>query len=144
MTVNRAMFSSKDTAWATPQALVDGLALIYAGHPAFDLDVCATPETAKAPHYFTPDDDGLAQEWRGFCWMNPPYGREIGKWVRKAWQEGQREGTTVVCLVPCRTDTSWWTEYVTKAESIIYMRGRIRFGGSSAGAPFPTAIVVFR
>lgn len=137
---NETLFKSDRHDWATPQALVDGLAYIFG---RFTLDVCATPETAKAPRYFTPDDDGLSHEWCGTCWMNPPYGREISGWVRKAWESG-KEGATVVCLLPARTDTDWWTRYVTKAETVLFMKGRIKFDGAEHGAPFPSAIVVFR
>lgn len=79
-------FSSKTDLWATPQDFFDKVA---AEHGPFDLDVCALRENAKAPVFFTPEDDGLKQEWFGKCWMNPPYGREIGDWMRKAYEAGQ-------------------------------------------------------
>jgi len=79
----------------------------------------------------------------GVCWMNPPYGRDIGLWVQKAF-ESAHDGATVVCLIPARTDTAWWHEYVIKADETRFVRGRLRFGEASAGAPFPSAIVVFR
>ena len=108
----------------------------------FTIDVCALPETAKCAHYFTPTDDGLTQPWDGVCWMNPPYGRAIAAWMRKAYEESQR-GCTVVCLVPARTDTEWWHQYAMRGE-IRYLRGRVRFGEATSGAPFPSSIVVFR
>jgi phage N-6-adenine-methyltransferase len=77
----------------------------------FDLDVCATAENAKCPRFFSPEQDGLQQRWDGRCWMNPPYGRKIGVWVRKAW-ESALAGATVVCLLPARTDTRWWHDYI--------------------------------
>jgi len=131
-------FSSKTSEWETPQDLFDSLNKVY----NFDLDVCATSENAKCDKYFTKEQNGLNQEWRGGCWMNPPYGREIGKWVKKAY-ESSKTGATVVCLLPARTDTAWWWDYCMKGE-ISFIRGRLKFGGSKNSAPFPSAIVVFK
>lgn len=131
-------FSRKTTLWATPQDFFDKLDEEF----GFDLDVCATPENAKCAHYFTELDDGLTQRWHGTVWMNPPYGRKIGEWVRKA-QESAREGATVVCLVPARTDTRWWHDHVMVGE-IRFVRGRLKFGGAKFNAPFPCAVVIFR
>ena len=132
-------FSSKTDLWATPPEFFAKLDEEF----GFDIDVCALPENAKCQKYFTPAEDGLAQEWRGVCYMNPPYGREIGKWVRKAF-ESARAGATVVCLVPARTDTSWWHDYVTNASEVRFVRGRLKFGAATNSAPFPSAVVVFR
>ena len=96
-------FSSKRNTWETPQDLFDKLDQEF----HFQLDVCALPENAKCKKYFNPAENGLKQKWKGICWMNPPYGREIGKWMKKAY-ESARAGATVVCLVPARTDTAWW------------------------------------
>ena len=131
-------FSSKTDMWATPQDTFDALAAEFG---PFDLDVCATPENAKCPHYYTREDDGLAQPWTGRCFMNPPYGRTIGQWMKKAYEESQR-GALVVCLVPARTDTAWWHDYAMKGQ-IRFLRGRLKFGGSANSAPFPSAVVVF-
>ncbi|MBX9792576.1 MAG: phage N-6-adenine-methyltransferase [Pirellulales bacterium] len=136
--INRAMFSSRTDVWATPQ---DVFALLDAEFH-FDLDVCALPANAKCRRYFTPKQDGLKQEWTGVCWMNPPYGREIGKWMKKALVASLK-GATVVCLVPARCDTAWWHEYATRGE-IRFIRGRLKFGSASSAAPFPSAIVIFR
>ena len=130
-------FSSKTDEWATPQSFFDQLDAEY----GFEVDVCATPENAKCARFYTREQDGLAQEWRGVCWMNPPYGRQIGKWVRKA---AEATGATVVCLIPSRTDTAWWHDYVLPFGDIQYVRGRLKFGGSPHNAPFPCAVVVFR
>jgi phage N-6-adenine-methyltransferase len=109
----------------------------------FTLDVCATAENAKCARYFTPADDGLAQDWgREVCWMNPPYGKEIPKWMAKAY-EASAKGATVVCLVPARTDTRWWHEYAEPADFRRFVKGRIRFVGARYNAPFPCAVVVF-
>lgn len=134
-----AMFSSKTCEWATPIEFFKELDAKY----HFTLDVCATKENAKCEKFFTREDDGLAQEWKGICWMNPPYGREIGKWVKKAFETASQGGGTVVCLLPARTDTAWWHDYCMKGE-ITFVRGRLKFGGCSNSAPFPSAVVVFK
>lgn len=132
-----AMFSSATDRWATPQDLFDELNKTF----TFETDVCATIENAKCANFYTPEQDGLSQEWCGFCWMNPPYGRQIGKWMRKAY-ESSLKGATVVCLVPARTDTAWWHDYAVHGE-ITFLRGRLKFGNAKNSAPFPSAIVVF-
>jgi len=131
-------FSSKTDLWATPQDTFDKLNAEF----GFTLDVCALPTNTKCHRFYTPVADGLAQDWTGnVCWMNPPYGREIGKWMRKAWEESQR-GATVVCLVPARTDTAWWHDYAMKGQ-IRFLLGRLKFGNAKHSAPFPSAVVVF-
>lgn len=134
MSINRGMFSSATDMWATPQDLFDEL---NAEHH-FTLDVCAVAENAKCPRYYSPADDGLMQDWVGVCWMNPPYGREIGRWVQKAYESKAK----VVCLLPARTDTKWFHDYCLKG-SVTFLRGRLKFGGSKNSAPFPSMLVVF-
>ncbi|WP_032881768.1 DNA N-6-adenine-methyltransferase [Acinetobacter sp. WC-323] len=124
--------------WATPQDFFDKLNAIF----DFDLDVCALPENAKCERYFTPEIDGLSQEWTGTCWMNPPYGREISLWIEKA-VETANAGYTVVALLPARTDVGWWQSHCLNRE-IHFIRGRLKFGGSKTNAPFGCAVVVFR
>ena len=131
------MFSSKTDMWETPQWLFDK----YDAQYHFTLDVCATSENTKCAVYFDEETNGLMQPWGGCCWMNPPYGREIGKWVKKAYEESKL-GATVVCLLPSRTDTAWWHDYVMHGQ-VTFMRGRLKFGESKNSAPFPSAIVVF-
>jgi phage N-6-adenine-methyltransferase len=131
------MFSSKTDMWYTPQYLFDKYNAIY----QFQTDVCAIAENAKCLNYYTPEQNGLAQEWTGRCWMNPPYGRNIGQWVKKAYQSSLA-GALIVCLLPARTDTAWWHDYVMKGH-VVFIRGRIKFGGCKNAAPFPSAIVVF-
>ena len=132
------MRSSKSDEWATPYWLFDMLDMKY----HFDLDVCAQSHNTKCAYYFTPEQNGLIQPWApAVCWMNPPYGRAIKEWMKKAYEESQR-GATVVCLVPARTDTAWWHEYAMRGQ-ITFLRGRIRFIGATSSAPFPSAIVVF-
>lgn len=132
-------FSSQTDLWATPQAFFDRWNAAY----GFELDVCALPSNAKCARYFTPEDDGLKQRWEGVCWMNPPYGREIGHWVKKAYLSAQ-EGATVVCLLPSRTDTRWWHSYVVRASEVHFIAGRLKFGDGKNSAPFPSAVAVFR
>lgn len=137
---NEVMFSSKTCEWETPQAFFDALNDEF----HFDLDVCATAENAKCPQYFTKEQDGLSQQWHGGCWMNPPYGREISKWVRKAYESVVTGGCQLVCcLLPARTDTAWWHDYCMNGE-IRFVRGRLKFGGSRNSAPFPSAVVIFK
>lgn len=131
-------FSSASDEWPTPQDFFDKC---NAEFGPLDLDVCATAENAKCPRYFTKADDGLAQVWSGRVWMNPPYGREIGAWMAKAWRSSQA-GALVVCLVPARTDTAWWHDYAAKG-AVRFIRGRLKFGGHKNSAPFPSALVVF-
>jgi phage N-6-adenine-methyltransferase len=131
-------FSSATDLWATPQQTFDRLNEEF----GFETDVCALPSNAKCARFYTPEQNGLSQEWRGVCWMNPPYGRAIGKWMCKAY-ESALTGATVVCLVPARTDTAWWHDYAAKGE-VRFLRGRLKFGGAKNSAPFPSAIVVFR
>lgn len=133
------MFSSASDEWGTPQSLFDELNQEF----RFTIDVCALPHNAKCDRFYSPDDDGLAQEWQGICWMNPPYGRSISEWVCKAYRESQR-GSTIVCLLPARTDTAWFHNYVLGKAEIRWIRGRLSFNDGEGKAPFPSMIVVFR
>ena len=134
---NKGMMSSNTDMWETPQELFDAYNSVY----DFDIDVCAVPQNAKCERYFTPEVDGLKQDWNGTCWMNPPYGRQIGKWVRKAYEES-KNGSVIVCLLPARTDTAWFHDYCMRGK-IKFLRGRLKFGGSKNSAPFPSCVVVF-
>jgi phage N-6-adenine-methyltransferase len=131
-------FSSASDEWATPP---DFFAKCAEEFGSFDLDVCASAENYKAPRFFTKEHDGLTQDWRGRVWMNPPYGRTIATWMRKAYESAQA-GALVVCLVPSRTDTAWWHDYAAKGE-VRFIRGRLKFGGHHNSAPFPSALVIF-
>lgn len=137
---NNLMFSSKDQTWETPIEFFNKVNEEF----KFDIDVCAVDETAKCSNYYTPEIDGLKQDWNGTCWMNPPYGREIGRWIEKAYIESTK-GATVVCLIPARTDTKYWHDYIFKyAEEIRFIKGRLKFGNNANSAPFPSALVVFK
>jgi phage N-6-adenine-methyltransferase len=137
----KVMFSSKTDEWETPQELFDELNKEF----QFDLDVCATNMNTKCAVWYDKESDGLSRNWHytGKCWMNPPYGRQIGKWVKKAYEESQK-GCTVVCLLPARTDTKWFHEYIYGKAEIRFIKGRLKFGGSKNSAPFPSMIVIFR
>lgn len=132
-------FSSASDEWPTPQ---DFFEQCNAEFGPLDLDPCSTHENHKCPRYFTREDNGLAQPWApARVWMNPPYGRDIADWMRKAYVEAQR-GAFVVCLVPARTDTAWWHDYAMKG-TVRFIRGRLKFGGHENPAPFPSALVIF-
>ena len=131
-------YSSNSYEWETPQDLFDELNSEF----RFDVDVCAIPQNAKCKKYFSPIQDGLLQEWNGVCWMNPPYGSQINRWIKKAYISSLK-GATVVCLIPSRTDTKWWHNYAMKGE-IRFIKGRVKFGGCKDSAPFPSAIIIFK
>lgn len=132
-------FSSTSDEWETPQLLFDALDAEF----GFSLDPCATPQNAKCKKYYTQVQDGLTQDWGDeIVFMNPPYGRAIGCWVRKAFHSAL-SGATVVCLLPARTDTRWWHRYAMRGE-IRFFTGRLKFGDSNNSAPFPSAVVIFR
>lgn len=138
MTLTSGLFSSNTDEWSTPSELFNQLNEEF----NFTLDVCATSDNAKCKDYFTKEQDGLSQKWHGTVWMNPPYGRAIAKWIEKAHEYGTTGGTAVA-LIPARTDTRYWHDFVMDATEIRFIKGRVRFGDSDAGAPFPSAIVVF-
>lgn len=139
--VNTGLFTSTTDLWETPKDFFDRLNNEF----HFTLDVCALPENAKCEKYYTPEQDGLSQPWIGMCWCNPPYGRQIGAWVRRAWTSSA-DGATVVMLLPARTDTRWFHEYIYGKDrvEIRFIPGRLKFGGSKNSAPFPSMVCVFR
>jgi site-specific DNA-methyltransferase (adenine-specific) len=137
--ISKVLFSSNKTEWETPGWLFNELDREF----NFTLDVCAIAENAKCKRYFSPEDDGLSQSWQGeVCFMNPPYGREVGAWVQKAYEES-RKGAKVVCLLPARTDTAWFHDYIYGKAEIRFLRGRLKFSGAKNSAPFPSMIVIF-
>lgn len=131
-------FSSTRHDWATPQGLFDTLNAEF----NFTLDPCATDASAKCKKYYTVEDDGLSKSWQDErVFMNPPYGREIGKWVKKAFES---KAELVVCLIPARTDTKWFHEYIYNKSEIRFIRGRVHFDDSKNSAPFPSMLVIFK
>ena len=136
--ITPGMMSSLSNEWTTPQKLFDELNQEF----GFTLDPCCTHQNAKCNKHFTAEENGLDRDWSNeIVFMNPPYGRVIGKWIKKACDES-RKGATVVCLIPSRTDTAYWHDYVMKGQ-IRFIRGRLKFGDGNNPAPFPSAIVVF-
>ena len=139
--LNDGMFSTGNTVIETPQWLFDLLDAEF----HFTLDACALAENAKCARYYTPEDDGLKRKWEGSVWVNPPYGREIGKWTDRAKQQIRYKRVEwVVMLLPARTDTKWWHRSVMKAaQQIRFIEGRLRFVGATGSAPFPSIIVIY-
>jgi phage N-6-adenine-methyltransferase len=147
--MNPVHFSSATDLWSTPQDFFDALNAEF----NFTLDVCATAENAKCPKFYTKEDDGLSQPWwfygtnagreHGAAFVNPPYGKEIGRWVKKASEEAQ-PGFTIVALLPARTDTKWFQDYVLPYAELRWVRGRLKFGGAKNSAPFPSVVAIYR
>lgn len=131
-------FSSETDLWSTPQPFFDTLDREF----HFTLDPCATDDNHKCEKYFTLENDGLLHDWSNeIVFMNPPYGRAIGSWMKKA---SETDGT-VVCLVPSRTDTRWWHDYVIGGGAEVrFIKGRLKFGNAVFNAPFPSAVVIFK
>lgn len=137
-----ALFSSAKGDWGTPAELYESLNSEF----RFICDVCASEENTLCPTcYFTESNSCLTQNWpRGACYMNPPYGRDVGKFMSKAYEQSKL-GSTVVCLVPSRTDTNWWHSFVQdKASEIRFIKGRLKFKGASSSSPFPSALVIYK
>lgn len=142
--MNSALLSSKKMDWCTPQGFYDELDKEF----SFVADVAATEKNKKAPLCYTPETDGLSNTWAlgGAVFCNPPYGKEIGKWVKKAYDEAQK-GATVVMLIPARTDTSYFHDYIYGKAEVRFVRGRLKFtddnGAEQNAAPFPSMVVIF-
>jgi hypothetical protein len=128
--MNKAMTTSKSPSYRTPQKLYDTLNAEF----NFNDDPCPLSDNGI---------DGLMRAWGNRTFMNPPYGKHISKWMMKAYSEAQL-GKTIVCLVPSRTDTIWWHEWVTKANETRFIKGRLTFEGQVNPAPFPSAIVIYK
>ena len=129
MIKSRLFFSSQRLDWKTPKEVYQTLDAEF----NFDFDPCPT----------NPKFDGLKVEWKKSNFVNPPYGKELPKWIKKGYEQS-RIGKTVVFLIPSRTDTRWWHEYCMKADEIRFIKGRLKFDGQKSSAPFPSAIIVFR
>lgn len=128
---------SESSEWETPQEFFDKIQSVY----RLDIDVCATRENTKCVRWWDKKEDGLSKDWTGIrAWMNPPYGREIGKWVEKA---AMGEAEIVVALLPARTDTRWFHEHIYGKAEIRFIKGRLKFGGHKNSAPFPSMLVIY-
>ena len=141
--LNQGLFSSEKQDWCTPQQFFDELDAEF----HFVLDAAATHQNSKCKRCFTPEDDGLIQNWDvGAVYCNPPYGKEIGLWVKKAYEEAQK-GVTIVMLIPARTDTKYFHEYIYHKAEIRFVKGRLKFtdenGVSKGTAPFPSMVVIY-
>jgi len=138
--MNKILFSSNKHDWTTPKDFFEKLNREF----NFTLDPCCYAETALCKKYYTEKEDGLIQDWQGetvFC--NPPYGKEIEKWVEKCYMESLKPNTTVVLLIPNRSDTIWYHEYIHGKAKVEPVKGRLKFGNSKNSAPFPSIWVVF-
>ncbi len=139
--INKGLFSSNSNEWATPVKFYEELNKEF----NFTLDPCATKENAKCSKYYTKEDNGLIQDWGGevvFC--NPPYARELPLWVKKCYEEHKKHGITVVMLIPARTDTRYFHEYIYNKSEIRFIKGRLKFNDCKQSAPFPSMVVVYK
>lgn len=139
--MDKSLFSSERMDWETPIDFFNELNQEF----NFTLDPCCTSETAKAELYYTKEDDGLSKDWGGhtvFC--NPPYGRDIKYWVEKCYEEGKKPNTTVVLLIPSRTDTKYFHDWILGKGEMRFIKGRLKFVGAESCAPFPSLLVVYR
>jgi len=137
--INKGLMSSNTDEWATPKDFFKELNKEF----NFTLDPCATDENHKCSKYYTKEDNGLEQKWGGVVFCNPPYGREISKWVEKAFNEN-KQGTMVVMLLPARTDTKWFHNWIYKHHEIRFIKGRLKFNDGKQAAPFPSMVVVMK
>lgn len=138
----KALFSTGRDDWETPQDLFNALDAEF----HFTLDSCATIENAKCDYFFTEAEDGLTQSWAGeTVWCNPPYSSgKQNEWVKKCYEESRVPGTTVVLLIPARTDTARFHDYIYGKAEVRFIRGRLRFVGADHNAPFPSMLCIFR
>ena len=140
MNMTKGLTSTGNIVAETPKYLFDRISSIF----NFSLDACALPENAKCESYYTPKDDGLSKPWMGGVWCNPPYGREISSWVKKAYEESQKEyNNFVLMLLPARTDTKWWWDWVQGKATLFFVKGRVKFGDHNVGAPFPSVLALY-
>jgi phage N-6-adenine-methyltransferase len=136
--VNQTWFNRSKVEYETPDEIFNPLNEEF----GFTLDVCADKDNAKCELFYSKEQDSLSRKWQGVCWMNPPFGREMKKWVKKAY-ESWKEGATVVCLLPSRTNTLWWHDWVMKGD-VRFIKGEVTFKGQKNGLWMPMSIVVFK
>lgn len=139
--MDNVLLSSDKMDWETPYEFFTKIDHIF----HFSLDVCADDSNTKCLHFYSKEDNSLTKTWQGICWMNPPYGREITKWLEKASKEiTKEEKTIIIALVPARTETVYHFKYVYPfAKAILYIAGRIRFVGATNSAPFPSELIIY-
>lgn len=131
-------FKSEKIVYSTPIKLFNVINQEF----NFNLDVCALPENAKCQNYFTPEIDGLKQNWTGVCWMNPPFNKELKKWIIKARDESLKRGSIVCCLIPVRSNTVWWKDVCKNAE-IRFIIGEVNFNDLERGLWLPMCLMIF-
>ena len=135
------MFSSSSVEWSTPQWLFDELDNEF----HFTLDLCSTHENHKCDKYYTETENGLLQDWQGeTVYCNPPYGKQISQWVEKCYREGTKDNTTVVMLIPARTDTAYFHDFILNRSEIRFVPGRLCFNDGNGRSPFASIVVIFR
>jgi phage N-6-adenine-methyltransferase len=136
-------FESAKQDWTTPREMFAYLDKEF----RFDLDLAASAKNTLCSRYFDKAADALQQDWKGICWLNPPYGEKSGKlsdWVKKAHAESAKWGSTIVMLIPARTNTRWWHQYCMDADELRFLQGRPKFGDAIHGLPQPLALIIFR
>ena len=139
--MNKALFSSNRMDWETPDDLFEKVNAEF----RFTLDAASSHENAKCEKHYTKQEDGLSKNWGGeTVWVNPPYGKELPTWISKCAHEGRKPNTTVVMLIPARTDTKAFHEHIYGKAEIRFIKGRLKFKGAKTGAPFPSMLVIFR
>lgn len=146
--MNKVHFQSSNKEWETPDSVFTPLQKEF----KIVLDVCAGEKNTKCKAYFDKKLNGLSSSWglakevggeNAACWMNPPYGRGIDRWVHKAHEESLK-GITTIALLPARTDTSWFHNYILNKHEVRFLKGRIKFVDAPSSAPFPSMIVIFK
>lgn len=139
--ITKGMLTSKRNNWETPQKLFDELNKEF----NFTIDAAADAENRKCERYYTKQENAPEKSWKNErVFLNPPYGRELPKWVKKAAEEAKNKNTIIVMLIPARTDTKWFHDYIYKKAEIRFIKGRLKFGDGGKDAPFPSMVVIFR
>lgn len=136
MSLNQGMMTSNSDEWTTPSALFRALDRRF----GFELDPAATKENALCPMFFTEVEDGLVKSWKPWrVFVNPPYSH-VGDWMWKCKDESGKGCPLICALIPARTDTRWWHDFVKTADLIHFLKGRLKFGDGTGSAPFPSAL----
>lgn len=147
--MNKVHFKSGNKEWETPDSVFKPLEKEF----NIVLDVCANDKNTKCRTFLDKGVNSFTASWKdtlkglgdsdSACWMNPPYGRGIDRWIKKAHEEALK-GVVTVALVPARTDTLWFHNYIHNKQEVRFIKGRIKFVDASSSAPFPSMVVIFR
>jgi site-specific DNA-methyltransferase (adenine-specific) len=140
MGIDKNAFKSKSGEYETPNEIVEPLKKEF----DLELDVCATRENTKCEFFFTKEDDAFSKEWNKNFWMNPPFSKDLKKWVQRAYKQSLKHKVIGVLILPVRSNTNWWHKYIidTKAE-VRFLKGETKFVGHKRGLWLPFAIVIF-